>query len=517
MTNTTADSKSNLPGYVYMFYTRDCLDAGRQVYKIGRTERTVKSRLQGYAKGTFPLLYMKVNNQVRAEDIIKCGFNVKFTNIRNFGCEYYEGDRIAMMEEFQRLINTSDVVVNQTVIASEESVASMIEKVKASINNTVVVKVTWIVSDESICKDKIVNKMQLDMIVRNEQNPTNNIIREKSVGSHHKQKSTDNDIQKESTDKMLTKNTCNICHKSFERKEHYIAHMRRKKSCATGDILEHQCTHCSSRFTSLTDYLAHVTEYLIKDDTKNAYIDGKYICKHCGNQTTRTNTHKIHLSKCIKYADYTKSLIETATLQFTISERDHTIKQLQKQIKNAMKSGEVVNDTVRNTINKNNTANTNIPETFKVFAFGKENMNCIDKDKLLELLSKGFNAVPDTAKYLHTNKMFPQYQNIYVPNLNVTYAIVYTGEQWDAVEKDDVFDSVITKIANYLEKKFAQLVEKKEISSSTKQEFERVMDKTNDDEYIKAIKKKLNYAFYNNRLAVKAVQENMEKANKKAK
>jgi hypothetical protein len=84
-----------MSGYIYVIQTREFIRLQSNVYKIGKTERSMNERLQGYAKGSEIKYHVHIpTNAHKAEKMLIHELK-KIDNIKHctdYGNEYFEGD-----------------------------------------------------------------------------------------------------------------------------------------------------------------------------------------------------------------------------------------------------------------------------------------------------------------------------------------------------------------------------------------------------------------------------------------
>lgn len=82
-------------GYFYILHTRRNQLLNENIYKVGRTTKTLAERLNGYEKHGKYLFTIFVEDCYDVEEMIKRKFNEEFEpQTREYGarCEYYRGD-----------------------------------------------------------------------------------------------------------------------------------------------------------------------------------------------------------------------------------------------------------------------------------------------------------------------------------------------------------------------------------------------------------------------------------------
>ena len=90
---------------MYMLREREFIRLNENVYKIGRTAKTLKERLKNYPKGSEFILFETVNDSKTIENLIINMFKIRFIQKDEYGCEYFEGDKFEMIDLFQNIVN----------------------------------------------------------------------------------------------------------------------------------------------------------------------------------------------------------------------------------------------------------------------------------------------------------------------------------------------------------------------------------------------------------------------------
>lgn len=75
----------------------------KKVYKIGKTDRTIRERIQDYPSDAELYLTEKVSNNTEVEKVIKEVFKNIFKQRRDLGFEYFEGDINNMCRVFKNI------------------------------------------------------------------------------------------------------------------------------------------------------------------------------------------------------------------------------------------------------------------------------------------------------------------------------------------------------------------------------------------------------------------------------
>lgn len=84
--------------YVYLIHPRASVNANESVYKFGKTD-DIKQRMRGYDKGSILLLALWVENKDTFETAVLTLFCGKYTQRRDYGTEYFEGNPFQMITD----------------------------------------------------------------------------------------------------------------------------------------------------------------------------------------------------------------------------------------------------------------------------------------------------------------------------------------------------------------------------------------------------------------------------------
>lgn len=120
-----------MSNHCYIIYEREFVNSKKDVYKIGKTTKGIK-RIAQYPKGSEPILFMQVKNCHEFEKKIKIKFNKKYKQRSDIGTEYFEGDKIQMINDFMlenyndetdvKSINTNESIYNKYESESNKNI-----------------------------------------------------------------------------------------------------------------------------------------------------------------------------------------------------------------------------------------------------------------------------------------------------------------------------------------------------------------------------------------------------------
>ena len=158
----------------------------------------------------------------------------------------------------------------------------------------------------------------------------------------------------------------------------------------------------------------------------------------------------------------------------------------------------VVNDTVKNATTNINTGTVN---NITLVAHGKEDMTKLIRDEVIDALKNGFDSTTKLIENVHFNPRIPEYHNVYIPSMKDKYAMVYDGNDWNIVRKDDLIDELYDNKRNYIEENLDDFVNS--LSKSRKDALKRWLDKDDDFPYIQKVKNDIKLLLYNKRRMIK--------------
>ena len=115
ITNETKSNRSKIPArlkesqvrYVYLIREREFARLNEPVYKIGKSYEQKYARLDKYPKWSEIISIMEVSDEDKIEKIMIKEFSEKFTKSK-YGNEYFEGDRLEIKREFNRIVVEED-------------------------------------------------------------------------------------------------------------------------------------------------------------------------------------------------------------------------------------------------------------------------------------------------------------------------------------------------------------------------------------------------------------------------
>ena len=297
--------------------------------------------------------------------------------------------------------------------------------------------------------------------------------------------------------------TCSECNKQFKDRTKYVVHTNRKFPCKK----DHNIA-CRDSISSQTINLQNPTIYLqnlqdlnnnLQDlqDLKNSNSiqENQLICNYCLKVYSDKYVLYRHMKSYCKVKKQEENKKEEIYQQLLKENEElkNEIKQLKNNALNS--SGKIINK---------NCSIHNGDNNIVIVAHGREDLDKIDVKYILEALKRGTSAIPVITERIHFNEKYPEYQNVYITNMNQKYGMIYNGKEWKLRDKDTIIDDLYDKKYDFLDENFENIYE--QLSESQQKAFKRFLDiheKADEDKQsrkiINKIKQDLKFILYNNK------------------
>ena len=295
---------------------------------------------------------------------------------------------------------------------------------------------------------------------------------------------------------------CSDCNKLFNNKTKYMKHINRKFSCKKDDM----CSLNESIPNEIIETASNINTSELTPNTSEQTPNtsgSNLMCHYCLKLYSRSDNLYRHMRlncKIKKQEDnkkkdiYQKLLKENEELKKKLEEVENENKQMKTL-------GKTINNNSKN-CNIQNIENQNI--TLNLMAFGREDLEKIDVKFILEALKRGTSAIPVITECVHFNAKYPEYQNVYITNMNQKYGMIYNGKEWKLKDKDTIIEDLYEKKYDFLDENFENIYN--ELSESQQKAFKRFLDihekaDTNKQfkKIIDKIKQDLKFLLYNNK------------------
>ena len=278
---------------------------------------------------------------------------------------------------------------------------------------------------------------------------------------------------------------------------------------------------------------------IIENDNINIQIDN-YQCQYCNKSFARKDNAHRHIKlycpvvkqqnkekqdifdKLVALEEKNKQLEEAIKNKDKIYEEEiknnnkqyeENIKKLSEEIKTIQAL--TINNNSNNNINSNNTVNV-----INIVPHGEEDLAKNKVDDLMLILStkKGYNAVLDLITRVHFNANFPEFQNVYIPDIKNNTAMVF-DEVWKLKNIEDVISNLHDTKSDYITDN--KDIFYKHLNIGEQAVYQRWAESMNNRDsaefktYIIDMHKKIKLLMYNNREMV--IETKKLQANKKTK
>lgn len=270
---------------------------------------------------------------------------------------------------------------------------------------------------------------------------------------------------------------CERCLKEFDQKSNYDNHINRKFPCKENP-------HKTSKH--------HQNSLKIENS--------ELICHYCRKEFSRKDNLMRHIDRYCKVKkenDKKMDILMEKLIQ--IEENNKRLEENDKKNKKDIEKLKEENFNYKNIINNTqNNIGTHNNISFKINAYGTEDISQITDNDYKKIFARGMNSTPAFVEKLHFNKNIPENHNIYISNLRDAYVLMFDGQIWRLKDRDDAIQQLYEDKSDILESKFEELI--KILNEPIIKMFKRFLKiKDNDEKKIKVIKKELKKTLYENR------------------
>jgi hypothetical protein len=145
----------------------------------------------------------------------------------------------------------------------------------------------------------------------------------------------------------------------------------------------------------------------------------------------------------------------------------------------------------------NNNVNNGTINNIVIVGHGKEDMSKIDSADILKVLKNGYNSTIHLTETVHFNPKYPEFQNIYISNIKDKYAMMYNGEKWILITKEELIEKIYNNKRNYIEENLEKYIES--LPKIHVKSLNRWLDTDESDPRITKIKNDIKILLYNSR------------------
>lgn len=349
--------------------------------------------------------------------------------------------------------------------------------------------------------------------------------------------------------------SCPICHQIFKRKEHLTNHLNKKNPCINKYIINQQNQNTLKNTLNLNENIPKndlnlgnqnfenlpennqilnqmnfADQKMINSETLNYYLNDNK-CVYCKKEFTCKPSvlrhlrgrckekKKIEEGKVTIFNELKSTKEEVEYLKGKLENKNKEMDEIKMLLINNNKDqGNILNNNDNSTNHtENNTHNgDNINQTFNLISYGKEDLNQIDPKLIQKSANKVYAAPLYITDAIHFNEKFPEFHNIYIPNMRDKYAMKYFDGRWNLVDRNDLIDEIYEDKKTLIEENLNKFVEN--LTENKKRRLiEWIENETNNKaEGTIKVKEELKLLLYNKRDMVINRKNQIEK-NKKLK
>ena len=108
-------------------------------------------------------------------------------------------------------------------------------------------------------------------------------------------------------------------------------------------------------------------------------------------------------------------------------------------------------------------------------------------------------CVPYLIKMIHLDPNKPENHNVYISNLKNGYIMVYDGDKWDTLNRDEIIENMINDRECLIQDRVEDWLENGKNYPIIMRKFERYLEKKEKDVVLNKIKEEIRLMLFNNR------------------
>lgn len=289
--------------------------------------------------------------------------------------------------------------------------------------------------------------------------------------------------------------SCEDCNESFVSQRNLDYH-RKNKVCFR-EQKKFNCKHCDKKFTTKISMYRHIRTSC---KTKKKEDQEKNKMNEFFSEKKKSEIYE----QLLKLEEDNEKLKEDNE---KLKEKDKIIEDLRNVVEQFKSNKASDTQTINNTNNANTTNNTNTTNNVNInngvqnivlIGYGKEDLSKIDKDELISCFRSGFQSSMKLTDVLHFNPKYPEYHNVYIKSMKNRYGMIYDGQNWNLILKNDLIDKIYNKNMYYIEDNLDSFCDS--LSDDQVRALHRWLDiEDDDDERIQTIKDSIKLSLYNKR------------------
>jgi hypothetical protein len=307
---------------------------------------------------------------------------------------------------------------------------------------------------------------------------------------------------------------CEKCDKYFPKNYLLQRHLNRKFPCVTNiDLI----TKFQREIDNINNSINELTRQSLESKTK---------CKFCNKIFANKNNIERHILNSCNTRKYMLDDINNYNDKINILREEIIELEAKEKTENLEQKIKILENTVKNLVNKNNTSNTsntsnttnninnttniNNPTinnnnnlTININSFGKESLDHITDDDYKKYFNSFFKGFLNFIEKIHFDENAPENHNLCLTNIRSKYINVCENNNWVLKEKDEIVEKLINKKYDLLNDKFEEFEGAKKLSDKVSDNFKEFQENYTDVEAQKTTKENVKLMLYNKRDRVK--------------
>jgi len=226
----------------------------------------------------------------------------------------------------------------------------------------------------------------------------------------------------------------------------------------------------------------------------------KFECEFCNKEYIHNQSLHKHLKTCKekkKEDEVKQSMTELVKL---LNEKDKEIEKRDKQLE---KRDKQIDELIKKAGINNSTITNNIQNNIKLLAYDNTDISNITDKDIMKCMNHSNMCVPYLIKMIHLDPEKPENHNVYISNLKNGYIMVYDGDKWDTLNREELIDNIISDKQGLIEERVENWIEKGKKYPTIMKKFERYLEKKEINIVINKIKEEIKFMLYNNKSLIK--------------
>ena len=297
-----------------------------------------------------------------------------------------------------------------------------------------------------------------------------------------------------------------ICHKTKMKN-----HLSRKNTCKD-KLNKINIDDCKIYILSGKSYEEYIN---ITKHVKNVTKCVKNVTKIKQNVTENNENNKFFECKfCEKNYKFSQSLSrhyknckEKKKEEEAKNSMDELVKILNNQIKDFKKElnkrDKQIDELIKKAGINNSNITQNIQNNIKLLVYKDTDISNITDKDIRSCMNHSNMCVPYLIKMIHLDPKKPENHNVYISNLKNGYIMVYDGDKWDTLNREEVIENMINDRECLIQDRVEDWLENGKNYPIIMKKFERYLEKKEKDVVLNKIKEEIRFMLFNNRNIIK--------------